>query len=188
MTARTRGSFTVEAALIMPIVIFVIVVIIYLTFYLHDICRINVLVDKALYRAQFLIKHDVDFGTGEIHYQDINKRGVFYPIMGDTEKEEKDITNYVSMQLERGLLLANITDITTSIKGSDINITVKFIIQLPSSKVLEYISPNKSLTIDAQGKLQNCSESVRISEVVLDTGAKIKGMDKLKQKFERLIK
>ena len=188
MKKKAKGSFTIEAALIMPIILFVILAITYLSFYLHDICRINALVDNALYRAQFLIKHEVDFMTSEINYHDINDRGVFYSIFGNAEKEEEDIKEYVAVLLERGLLLAHITDINVSVKGSDINISVQIKIKLPFKGAFNYIGSNEALTVEAFGKIHNSTESVRISEVVLDTGSKIKGMDKLKKKFEKFIK
>ena len=57
LNKKIKGSITVEAAFIMPLIILVIFSIVYLSFYLHDYCKLQGTVDLALHKAIFSAKH-----------------------------------------------------------------------------------------------------------------------------------
>ena len=56
-----NGSYTVEAAFIMPLILFVIIALCYLSFYMHDKIIIQSLADDAGYKVSGYKKHESDF-------------------------------------------------------------------------------------------------------------------------------
>ena len=57
---KAKASFTIEAVFIMPIVLFTVVSIIYISFYLHDYCRMQGITDMVLHKAAMNLKHEAD--------------------------------------------------------------------------------------------------------------------------------
>ena len=187
MNKKIKGSFTVEAALVMPIVLFVITSLICLSFYLHDKCRIEGSVDKALFKASMTLKHNADIETGAVNYENINDRGVFYLLMGSTKVAEGNLQTFLEQELSGGLLSTEVTKITVKAGKLSASIAVEGEFKIPVSGVLDYFNPNPKLVIEVNCPIHNPAEVLRISEVILDTGEKIKGMEALKRKLDKLL-
>jgi len=181
------GSLTVEAAYILPIIIFTIFALIYLAFYLQDMCRIQGMLDKTLIKAGFAVKHEADIATGEVAYDRINDRGVFYLAVGSTEKEEKQIQKYLQQELAEKLFLSNIKSVKVEVGKFKITLAVEANtkVSLPG---IRYLFDRFSYTeITGEYPIHNPAETIRRAEVVLDTGSKIKGVDELKERLERIF-
>jgi hypothetical protein len=182
-----KGSITVEAAFVMPIVIFTIFALVYLAFYLHDMCKIQGILDKTLHKAGISIKHETDFITGEILYEDISDRGVFYIAFGSTQEDEFQIKNNLQQQLSKGLFISKISKVNVDVGKSKIKllIEVETNVSLPGIK---YLFDSVSNTIiSGEYPVHDPAESIRRSEVALDTGSKIKGVEELKEKLEEIF-
>lgn len=182
-----KGSITVEAAFLMPFVIFTIFALMYLSFNLHDRCVIQGKMNQALHKAGITVKHEADIASGEINYEMIGDRGVFYLLFGDSKSDEKKVEEYLKQELTRGLFLSSITGVDVSIDKFRIICIVegKLQISLPGFRYLR----ERLSTIKIQGEYQvhNPAEVIRGFEVVLDTGSQIKGIDKLKDSIEGFI-
>jgi TadE-like protein. len=181
------GSITVEAAFIMPIVIMTIFALLYLAFYLHDICRIRAETDLILYKAGITMKHDTAIATGEIVYDNIMDRGVFYLLTGNAEKEETAIRDFLSRKLSKGLLLVSIKAINMEVERRKVTVSVEVDtkVTLPGIKYLFH--PLSRTMVEGVQPVHNPAETIRYTEVILDTGSKIKGVDELKKKIEDLL-
>lgn len=182
-----KGSITVEAALIMPIIVFTIFSLIYLSFYLHDRCKIQGIIDKALHKAELTVKHDADFSTGNVYYEEINHRGIFYILFGSTSLEEDNIKKYLQEELDQGLFLAKVTDIKVSVNKFNIGISVWADSMISSKGVNSFLKPLLQIEIEEESQIHNPAELIRFSEIILDTGSKIKGVNALKEKLEKLL-
>ncbi len=183
-----RGSITVEASFILPLVILIIFALIYLSFCLHDMCRIRGVVDQTLHKAGLAFKHEVNFQTGDIHYDAVNNRGVFYIITGNTEQEEKAMNYYILSKLSGRLLLSRIIAVDSEVGKWSISTSVraKTTVNLP---VFGELFENYSITrIVGSYAVHNPAETVRACETILHTGAEIKGVDQLKSRFMMLLR
>jgi hypothetical protein len=186
MNKRHNGSFTVEAALILPMVIFIILAIIFLTFYLYDVCSIEDVTDKVLHQAALTLKHEANITTGVVDYPKIRNRGVFYLLTGDTEEEEAAIEAYLWQELGRGLFFAKITDIQVTAGKWKVTVSVKAEFRIPVRGIMDFFQPD-IITYEVVRPVHNPAESIRISEVILNTGAKIKGLDTLKNQLDNIL-
>lgn len=179
-----QASITVEAAFVMPIVIFTIFALIYLAFYLHDYSRIQGALDNALHKAAINMKHEADFATGETSYEDINDRGVFYLIVGSTAEDQSNLITYLQDKLKNSLFLLKITSIDADVGklSTTISIEASDEIVLP---YFQYLFDRYShVRIVNSAPMHNPAETVRCAEVILDTGSNIKGVEQLKEKLE----
>lgn len=186
--AKQKGSLTVEAALIMPIVIFTLFSLIYLAFYLHDICRIQGMVDKTLNKAGLSVKHEADIATGDVYYEKINDRGVFYLPFGSTKGDEDSIKSYLQKELSEGLFLTDIDEIEVKAGKFDISVSVDTELRLSLRGIQKFFEPYRHRIIEGKCAVHNPAETIRMSEVVLSTGYKIKGIKALKEKIEGFLK
>lgn len=182
-----KGSITVEAAFLMPLVIITIFALMYLSFYLHDRCVIQGKINQVLHKAGITVKHDADIASGEVNYEAISDRGVFYLLFDDTKKDEKKVQEYLKQELARGLFLSRVTEVVVSIDKFRVLCSVEGELQI-SLPGFRYIRERIS-TIKIQGEypVHNPTEAIRGFEVVLDTGSRIKGVDKLKDAIEGFI-
>lgn len=188
MKSQREGSLTVEAAFIMPMILLSVFALIYLTFYLHDKCRIYGVTDKVLHKSILAIKHDADVETGEISFNKINERGVFYLPLGSTDIEKEKISNYLQRELSKGLFLCQITVIEVKVDKFKVSITVKAKPKITMPGLSNIAEPFSTISVTAQAQIHNPAEQIRLSEVVLETGEKIKGVKSLKEKLLRYLK
>lgn len=187
MNKKLKGSFTVEAALVMPIVLFVTISLIYLSFYLHDKNRIEGTVDKALFKAMMTLKHDADIETGAVNYEGINDRGIFYLLIGKANAMEEDIQTFLEQKLSGGLLSTEVTKVSVTAGKLKVSIVVEGEFKIPIRGILDYFNPSSKLVIEVNCPIHNPAEILRISEVILNTGKKIKGMEALQEKLDKIL-
>lgn len=170
----------------MPIVLFIVVFIVYLSFYLHDYCKIQGVTDIALYKAAMNIKHEADIGSGKVEYDKINK-GLISQIFNHSDTNERKIEDYIYMQLSKGLISSRISDVhvTKGLFKLSVRVEANFIFPLEGLRWI--IALDNTLIVEGQSDYHYPANSVRISEVILDTGSKIKGFNKIKEGIEKLI-
>lgn len=176
-----------EAALLMPLILFVIFSLVYLAFYLHDISRIQGIADDALNKASFSFKHDSDFITGETKYANINERGVFYFITGSTKPGQETLQKYLQNKLSGGLFITKITGTQTEVNHWKIYIRINTEISISIRGIMNFFNPIAHKTIEGSITVHNPAETIRMSDVILNTGQKIKGMDEIKKKLEKVL-
>lgn len=183
---RLKASFTIEAVFIMPIVLFTMVFIIYLSFYLHDYCKIRGITDGVLHKASMNLKHQTDVASGRVNYDEINN-GLLDRIFGNPDSKEMEIENYISRLLSKGLIATEITDINATKGTLNLSIRVEASFKFPLKGLQWIISSDRTMLVEAKSAYHYPADSVRLSEVILDTGSKIKGFDKLKESIGRLL-
>lgn len=184
---RIRGSITVEASFVLPLVILIIFALIYLSFCLHDMCKIQDVVDETLHKAGLAYKHESSLETGEVRYEAVNSRGVFYALTGDAGQLEKAMNYHVLSQLSRGLLLFRIIDVDSEVGKLSLSTSVrtKATIKLPVfGKLFDHY-----LSRETTGSylIHNPAETIRACETILQTGSEIKGVNQLKNSLQKLL-
>lgn len=184
---KVKASFTVEAVFVMPIVLFTMVFIIYLSFYLHDYSRIQSVTDSVLHKAILYHKHGADIATGRVNYEEINQ-GLVSRIFNKSGTTAADVEAYLRKRLSDCFLATEIKEVRVTKGVLSISARVEGKFKCPFRGVLKMLSFDKSLVFEAKSAYHNPAESVRISEVILDTGSRVKGFDdELKEKLGKLL-
>ena len=187
MNKSPRGSLTVEAACIIPIILFTIFALIYLSFYLHDICRIQGILNRTLNKTSLIAKHDSCLSTGEIYYETINQRGVFYHFINNNKDEEELIRSYLQQELSKGLFLVEVSNIQVIKDLFFINASVSIETSISIPYIRKLFTSYSSREIVGKSLIHNPPEFIRLAEVIMDTGQEIKGVEELKEKFIEVI-
>jgi hypothetical protein len=182
-----HASITVEAAFVMPIVILTVFTLLYLTFYLHDMCKVQGIVDETLHLAGLSMKYEDDPATVEIDYKDIIRRGVFDELLGDRSEAERKIEAYLQHRLAKGLFLSHITGIQAEVGRVKLEVSVESegLISIPW---VELFFKNYSHTVTSgEYPIHDPARTIRVCEVILDTASQVKGVDELKKKMEHFF-
>lgn len=182
-----QGSMTVEAAFVMPIVIFVVFALLYLSFYLHDKCRIQGIINKTLHKTSITLKHEADIDTGNLSYETIGERGVFYLLMGNNDMEASQIQQYLQQELSEGLFLTRIAEVDSEVGKTKVKLSVETETSVSLYWVKQLFSPLAHGTIKEDSGIHNPAETLRQMEVVLDSGSRMKGVSQLKDKLEGIF-
>lgn len=181
------GSLTIEAAFIMPIVISIVFALIYLACYLHDYCRLQGIVDNTLHQAGLYLKHEADLETGELDYEEINDRGVFYILFGSAKQDEKKLLDSMRKELKKGLFLVKVKGIEVDVSKLNIMISVEGETQVTLPGVNKLFQRFDHREIKAIYSIHNPAETLRRCEVILEVGSEIRGVDKLKEIVEKFF-
>jgi hypothetical protein len=179
-----KASITVEAAFVMPIIILTVFALLYLSFYLHDSCRIQGAIDMTLHKAGLIIKHESDLATVKIDYEQIKNQETFDLWQEDSKEEEQELQAYLRRMLSKGLFLTKIADIEATVESSKILISTRTNTPISIPWVRELMASNSHSVISGEYPIHDPAETIRVCEVILDTASQIKGVDELKNKIE----
>lgn len=182
-----EGSITVEASFIIPLVVFLMFSLIYLSFYLHDLCKIQGIINQVSHRAAFMVKHESDIASGEIAYEEISKRGVFYFLLGNTEKDKEQIREYLRSKLSKGLFIVKIKHMEIQLTKSKLAVDIDVSPSVSLKGFPDFFTFLKDRTLKQEYRIHDPAETLRRTEVILDTGSKIKGVDDLKKKLDEFL-
>ena len=155
-TEYVKGSLTVEAAYIMPFLLFIIVILISLSMNLHDKCLIQGMVDEVYHQSS---------------------------IIGGQEEwiNAVEVENALRRKLATGLFISEITSIDVQVNTTDISILVRVHTKVTPPIFHNLLQPLLNMEISTQGNFHRPAETIRAAEVILETGSEIKGMNQLKE-------
>lgn len=181
-----KGSFTVEATFIIPIILVVILVIIYMAFYLHDYCKIRSDITQGISKSHIAIRQPANKNFMDIDYDGIDGKKLFHLLRSNHDEEEVTIEKMILNDLNQGLIISKIEGIETDIGWRKIQIHISASTNFPIPNILRlFYSKNKDIVINIELGNHQPSEFIRIADVLVDTGEKIEGVDAL---IEGLLK
>lgn len=183
-----RASITVEAAYVMPIVIFTIFAVIYLAFYLRDYCILQNAIDMTALKASFYANQPSDMAEDEIYYDAINSRGVFYQLVGDLSPVKQQILSVLNKELENSMFLYDRISIQVEVDHYNIKISLnaKRNINLPI--IGKVFNRMESTDLVSNYPIHRPAETIRSMEVIMNTASEIKGVSELKKILEKHLK
>ena len=119
-----RGSFTVEAALLTPVILAVLFGVLTIAMVQHDKAVTMSSLDRCLVRTAGTVTIGQDWESGEIRYDDRLSRSLFYPLTGRKSAEEEltgEIRGYLS---EDYRFLVGIRDVEVRVGLTQIQVTL----------------------------------------------------------------
>ncbi len=188
MKKTVKGSYTVEAALVFPIVLFIIVGLIYLGFYMHDKDKIEAVINETLIKSRNLLQNETDMNTGLIDYETYYKRGILYSLQNNLQDKKEEIYNYIQTQLSKGLFIADINTIDVNVSHTQISIEVKAEMELPFLGIRPFFARSgTSVTENAAVSIQNNTEFIRIFDIFSSVAEKIPVIDETLKKLQQIL-
>ncbi|MDF2609909.1 MAG: putative rane protein [Lachnospiraceae bacterium] len=173
LKTKVKGSYTVEAAFLMPMVLFVTIAVLYLGFYLHDRARVQSIMNDALTNSRSLIQYEADMNTGSIDYAAYRDRDIWYPYFNEFKEKEGGIIAYVTNQFEKGLFLTKLEDAEVTINTFDITINASIRMDFPFFELQQIlVNSSQQETISYTNNTIFSVEFIRIYDTFLGVAEK----------------
>ena len=173
---EVTASFTVEAAMVMPIVLFVVIALIYMSFYLHDFCVIRSISDQMVSE----LCHVKEGGTGMNAAASESESFLSqnFSVLGLQLSEEKKNMIYNTMQgsLEGKLFLLSYKSCEVSMAFQKVTLQV-YAKGGVSSRYVQRILPPLNIHITSYGTVHQPAVSVRAEKLIFDEFEKSKVFD-----------
>ncbi len=187
MKNTVKGSYTVEASLIFPMILFIIIGFIYLGFYLHDQDKIEAVINETLLKSRNLIQNDTDIKSGIMDYEKYYKRGILYSLQNNLQDKKQEIYNYLQTQLNKGLFIADINYIGIEVSHTSISIEIKAEMELPFWGVQSLFDGKTQVTGYNSTAVQNNTEFIRIFDIFSSVAEKVPAIDKSLKKLQQIL-
>ena len=155
------GSFSVEFIFIMPIIIFSLFAMLYLTFYEHDKVAIESKTNQLLMREAEYLTNAVDVQTGELDYESYMHRSILYPINFSKEEEQEKLQQILKKALPKQLCLSNIQNIASTVSYDNASVVVQAKLNVSNIPVLHYFQNQLSYQIEVSNETYNPMDFVR---------------------------
>jgi hypothetical protein len=160
------GSYTIEAALIFPLILLVITALIYLGFFLHDQDRLEAVINETLLIGRNLVRNEAQMDTGFMDYEVYNKRGILYSLQANLQEKREEIYNYLQLHLNKGFFLADIRSIDVTVSHTEISLIVKADMVLPFVGLLPFFSGSKTVIVGSnQAVIGSNVEFLRVFDI-----------------------
>lgn len=195
MNNRLRGSLTVEAALIFPIVIFAVMCIIYIGIYLHDVTSLEVIVNETSDRYQLAYAKKIDFDTGKALSDESRLDKGLYWRLTYNKSLNNNAQSYIKNQVKKRLIMNN-EEIKTNIKLDNyilkkyITITVDKDFDLPViliNNLLKLRDANLHMCVDSRVFINDPCELIRNVNLIDDMTDYVPAINKIKDKYEEKV-
>lgn len=185
---KLRGSMTVEAAMVFPIVLFTVFSLVYASLYLHDKVVIQSVMRQVVGTAEIAARYPVNSSLEQISYENINNRGIFFSIHSNYEVENRLYSNQLLKQLSGRLYITDITKCEIELTYSNVKASVRCFIKIPIQSVCLMLGKDKmhyndEVSID----VFRVTEFVRVFDVFSDVVTDTKVGDQAISKLQDII-
>lgn len=188
MLKMVKGSYTIEAALIFPTILFIITSLIYLGFYLHDQDKLEAILDEYLIKGRDFIQYEADMQTGVINYDKYYKRGLLYSLEDNLKEKEQKICNDIQLQLTNGLFIAKVNSINVEASHTHINLQIKAEMGLPFIGLMPlFAESGTSITAQNKVPIENNAEFIRIFDIFFSVADKIPVLSETLKKLQEIL-
>lgn len=184
-----KGSYTVEATLIFPFVILIIISFVYLGFYLHDLGKVNTIVDEAQIRSKALVRNEVNPYSGIQSYSKYIGKSIFYPIDNDFKRKESQISNYIYEKSADKLFISKVNNVNVDVGAFNIKIEVNIDFTFPFQLLEIFFIGRQNVVIHNEETIHNPMDFIRAWEVSHRVSSQIdisQIVGNLKKKIENL--
>ena len=121
---KNRGSSTVEASLVVPMVLFIILVFIYVGFYFMDIAKIYAMGDLvSVYASESIDKsRNLKIGSCDIKWR--NQQNLYSK---DTKEQLQKVQSILTEQLQSNLVVAKVDHAMIQKSGSAMEVEIDYV-------------------------------------------------------------
>lgn len=190
-----NGSITVEAAMIVPIVIIAVMIVLYIALIIFQICIMQLIANNVSERAAAIWTNRYStIETGRISKSDIERLGLYRRWSFDSSFEDKELEAASADMLQKASIL----------KGKAINVNISHQNTILSQKIFvelsaSYTNPLGGLTgiwglgrslqlkVQSQAVIDDPVEFIRNSDFILETASNIPLIRDFESKWNEII-
>jgi|GEM_PF-4999220 len=171
---KVRAGFTIEAAVILPSILFVLVGIIYLTFYLHDKVKLENGVYDILQKERDYILYEISSDSG-MDKEEYLKRSVFSGLFNKSQNFylQQDISSY---KLD-SLLISEVKEIIVKQESNHMTLQITIHINIPGNHIKEFFTGSGfTYTYKNYISLEKATNYVNLFHITYGVVAEIEGV------------
>ncbi|MBQ2276462.1 MAG: hypothetical protein II331_07455 [Lachnospiraceae bacterium] len=156
------GALTLEASLIMPIILVVFLSMFYLLFYAIDAGKIHAVIGESGIKASSCFKNGGNLDTGNYSMEQLLSRDLYYLVTTKYEQETQAVKQHVRKKLNQKSLFSEVSKVDVAIEKQRIIIKVESHLKMPLLGVF-LRNQLKGLTIRQKGvtQIERSSEFIR---------------------------
>ncbi|WP_010243525.1 TadE/TadG family type IV pilus assembly protein [Acetivibrio cellulolyticus] len=197
-----KGSMTVEASLIFPLIFLIIIGLIYITIFLYEQAYVKSLADRAAERGAAIWKNPKsDMYIGLVKLEDFEENDPYWRLDDDNKGPKEDkIETYIENSLKKYSILYN-RDAKGYMNGADItvraevknyvvykklSVIVKKKFDLPIGNALSIFGIDNTVEISAKSEalINEPAEFIRSTDFAIDVGKRVD--DATGNRFEKI--
>ncbi len=191
----SRGSVTVEAAVIVPIVIIGVIVMLYILMLIFQSCVLQITANHIAERAAGMYnKGAAELITGSISPKSISNLGIYRRWSSELPQKNRLKEEAESLLQKNSVLKSNSIDIEIQEKGTPIarsvNVQLRASYVNPLGELLKIwgLHSKINLTADAKATVKDPAEFIRNTDYVIETAAKIPVLKEFSGQWQEIIK
>lgn len=161
---KLNASMTVEAAFVIPIVIFVIFALMYLAFWLHDRVRLETVMEKALGRGDFLVSQRGEIDGSSCDYENLNKSGNWGYFRSDYKAMEEEIRIYLEEELAKGFYTFQREKVLCEINGFTVQIKIVMHKKMSFHPIKNFLGESSYEVLERSRVLHSPEELLRVRD------------------------
>ncbi len=186
-TRRQPASFTVEAALIFPIVFFIVCGLIDVSFFLRDRALAEAAVSRASARAVMQQKYAIDYTSQQADFTKIEQENIADRTIGRTKETQEATKEYLNDQLE-AVTFASITEEEVLVTQWKVTVRVHVKFHSVFFSAIDTLADDLFTTdISKEQSIYNPVEVTRIAAALYETAEGIQGAETIMDKIGKMI-
>lgn len=195
------GNFTIEAALIMPIVIFITIALIFFGYYMHDYAVLQGIADDMALKSarilpanNYILESQKDNTLVKVVYSDLTNKNLYWRFFTSIDSKEETIKKYGESLIDKQLFILDNRDITMEVRvtGSVIRKTVEVDIEAPvkypSSFIRELFGKNTTIQVSSKSVMRDQAEFIRTIDVITQVAERITPLQEVMKEYNKSIK
>lgn len=185
---KAKGSITIEASFILPILLLAVLTVIFLGVYMHDMSCMQSVANHAALHASSIIQKDT-------HYELRLEQGLYFNHFNEQKFNDK-MNAFIIEQLEPMLInqIHNRLDIDCIIENKivykKVHITITYPFKTPFDRINNIFFPkskNKVMQAQAHAQLYDPTEVINTYEAIDDISSDIVFIQPIKKAYQEII-
>lgn len=195
MIKKFKGSLTVEASLVFPIVLFVVISLLYIGIYLHDVTCMKAIVNEATQRYELAYSNKIDINTGEVlSNNDRLNKGLYWRLLTHNNCD-KYIKDFIRNKIKDNLIMKDDNIIINTkiihnniIKSVNIHVKKDFTTFIaPINSLLSLNGKILTMAVSSKAIVKDQAELIRNIDMLDNISDGIPALRNSKEKYEKKI-
>lgn len=180
------GSYTVEAAFLMPILLFIVLGILCFARYQYEVCKFQGIINEATIQYSNMLSQHYDLENNRIVYEDIINENIFEFFGSIPNGKKEAFEAYLNGSFPKETQMVTIQKVDVTATRKDIHIKIIYEVNLPIPMAGLFIQDKKRI-IESHGKVYESSDYVRVVSVILQEVKKTNIYDGVKDSISKWL-
>lgn len=187
MKKKLEGNYTLEAAMLLPLILFIITALLYTAMLLHDWRNAVGAVHLITIEGEAVARKDMEPLTGSVDYEKYLSRGIAIGAR-DYTWEEAGLEGILKKYIEDKALITSIEDMKIEITSKGIRVNMHLNFRLPMPGIGKFFKKSgTAYRYEDYKSFDNQPEFVRAFRIMMDTGENLPGANTILNALKKAV-